>query len=160
MSKSEEFLRLERNLIEQPELKKKLDAEIIRIAEAGEAESDWEAMAKAAAALGYTITIEELERAAADLEKLDDNELEAAGGDTSTSTYDKKRGDTEGSCTSDYSCMCLWHKKWEDEKGHSHWCLTAWHCHAVTLQTETKSKDVACWSNYICPIFENPATPE
>ena len=80
MGKSEEMLRLERELNEQPELKEKMDAEIRRIAEAGEAESDGEAMVKAAAALGYTITPGELERAAADLEKLDDDELDAAGG--------------------------------------------------------------------------------
>ena len=78
--KSEELQRLERELNEQPELKEKMDAEIRRIAEAGEAESDGEAMVKAAATLGYTITLEELERTAADLEKLDDDELETAGG--------------------------------------------------------------------------------
>ena len=80
MSKSEELLRLERDLNEQPELQEKIDTEIRRIAEAGEAECDGEAMVKAAAALGYTITLEELERAAVDLEKLDDDELDAAGG--------------------------------------------------------------------------------
>ena len=44
--KSEELQRLERELNEQPELKEKMDAEIRRIAEAGEAESDGEAMVK------------------------------------------------------------------------------------------------------------------
>ena len=78
--KSEEMQRLERDLNEQAKLREKLDVEIKRIADAGEAENDGEAMVKAAAALGYTITIEELERATADLEKLDDDELDAAGG--------------------------------------------------------------------------------
>ena len=64
----------------KPELKKKLDAEIIRIAEAGEAESNEEAMVKAAAALGYAIKPEELDRAEAGLEQLDDDELDAVGG--------------------------------------------------------------------------------
>ncbi len=38
MSKSEEILRLERDINEQPELQEKLNAEIRRIAEAGEAQ--------------------------------------------------------------------------------------------------------------------------
>ena len=101
MSKSEEMLRLERDLNEQPELREKLEAETKRIAEAGEAESDGEVMVRATTALGYTITLEELERSNADLEKLDDEELNAAGGSWS----DQK-----------------------DEKGHDGACLTAWHC--------------------------------
>ena len=80
MSKCEEILRMKHDMNEQPELKEKLEAEIKRILEAGEVENDGEAMVKAAAARGYTITLEELERAAADLEELDDDELEAAGG--------------------------------------------------------------------------------
>ena len=80
MGKSEELQRLERDLKEQPELQEKLDAECRHVFEAGEAQSDGEAMVKAAAALGYTITPEELDRSAVDLEKLDDDELDAAGG--------------------------------------------------------------------------------
>ena len=68
MSKNEELQRLERDLNEQAELREKLNAEMKRIAEAGEAVCDGEAMVKAAAALGYDVTLEELERAAADLE--------------------------------------------------------------------------------------------
>ena len=50
MGKSEELLRLERDLNEQPELREKLDAEYKRIAEAGGVKCDGEVMAKAAAA--------------------------------------------------------------------------------------------------------------
>ena len=129
MSKSEELLRLERDLNEQAELKEKLDAEIRRVAEAGEAQSDGEAMAKAAAALGYTITPEELERTTADLEKLDDDELEASGG--SGGSY--------------------WTRKpKEDEYGHSEGCLVSWHCFTAFLHTESKSTDVACWKDHKC----------
>ena len=74
------MLRLERDLNEQPELKEKLEAEARRIAEAGEAENDEEAAVKAAAALGYTISPEELERYSADLEMLDDEELDTVAG--------------------------------------------------------------------------------
>ena len=80
MSKSEEMQRLKRSLDGQPELKEKLEAEIKRVLEAGEAENDGEAMVKAAAALGYTITLEEMERSAADLEQLDADELDAVTG--------------------------------------------------------------------------------
>ena len=122
MSKSEEILRLERDMYEQPELREKLEAECKRIAEAGEAKSDGEVMVRAAAVLGYTITLEELERSAADRQELDPDELEdAAGGE-----------------------------RRKDEYGHEVWCLTAWHCHAVTLHTETTDKTVACWTDYRC----------
>ena len=78
--KSGELLRMERDLNAQPELRERLDAEIKRIADAGEAACDGEAVVRAAASLGYTVTVEELERAAADLEKLSDDELDASGG--------------------------------------------------------------------------------
>ena len=78
MSKSEEMLRLERDLNEQPELREKLEAETKRIAEGG-------------------------------------------------SWSDQK-----------------------DEKGHDGACLTAWHCYAATLHSDTESKSVSCWKNYLC----------
>ncbi len=130
MSKNEELQRLERDLNEQPELREKLDAEIKRIAGAGEAQCDGEAMVKAAASLGYTITIEELERAAADLEKLDDDELDAAAGGA------------------------------QDEK-HTNWCIKSWYCFAALRHTDTESKDVACWSDYVCIVsYQKPLVPE
>ncbi|MBR3017816.1 MAG: hypothetical protein IKH57_12215 [Clostridia bacterium] len=147
MSKSEEILRLERDIDEQPELQEKLNAEIRRIAEAGEAQSDGEAMFKAVASLGYAITIEELERATADLEKLDDDELDAAGGQTiskgkSASNKYKKR---EENCGHFHNA-----NKAQDENGHDGWCTFAWHCLATILHSDATSKDVVCWSNYAC----------
>ena len=123
MSKSEELLRLERDLNEQPELREKLNAECKRIAEAGEAKSDGEVLVKAAAALGYTVSQEELERAAAAAQELDPDEMNAAAG---------------------------WRISGEDEKGHENWCLTAWHCFTATLHTETKEHYAACWSDWDC----------
>ena len=49
MGKSEELQRMERELSGQPELREKLDAEIKRIVDAGEAACNEEAVAKAAA---------------------------------------------------------------------------------------------------------------
>ena len=129
MSKSEEMLRLERELNGQPELREKLNAEMKRIAEAGEAVCDGEAMVKAAAALGYDVTLEELERAAADLEKLDDSELEAAGGKAANS--DKR-------------------KIVKDGQGHETWCWGNWQCYSDMLHAETDSEEAACWKNYDC----------
>ena len=80
MGKSEEMLRMQSDMNGQPELKEKLELEIKRILEVGEAENDGEAMVKAAAALGYTITLEEMKRFTADLEQLDINELDAVSG--------------------------------------------------------------------------------
>ena len=130
MGKSEEMLRLERDLNGQPELREKLDAESKRIAEAGEAKYDGEAMVKAAAALGYTITLEELDRAIADLEKMDDDELDAAG------------------------CVDI-----QDETGHTKWCIKSWYCFTVMQHSDTESKEVACWSDYVCVyMYEDDLT--
>ena len=142
MDKSEEMLRLEHDLNGQPELREKLDAEIKRIAEAGEAECDGEAMVKAAAALGYTITLEELERAAADLEKLDDDELDAAGGNNEEYCLGKN-----------YTCMKFYRNDFEDEEGHDERCWTGYHCGTITLHTDSKSKRKACWSDYLCDLM-------
>ena len=80
MDKSNELLRMERDLNANPELREKLDEEIRRIAGTGEVQSVAEITVKAAAALGYAVAAGELERAAADLEKLSDDELDAAAG--------------------------------------------------------------------------------
>ena len=131
MSKSEELLRLERDLNEQPELKEKLNAECKRIAEAKEAQNDGEVMVKAAAALGYTITQEELERLTAAAQELDPDELmNAAGG------WDTLPSDENGFKV--------------DEYGHSIHCITVWHCYTVSMHTESRYKDMSCWSDWDC----------
>ena len=85
---------------------------------------------RAAAALGYTLTLEELERSVAEMQELDPDELDTAAGGKAT-----------------------------DEKGHDAACITAWHCFIVTLHTEAKEKRVACWSDYTCLDLYN-ALPE
>ena len=80
MGKSEELQRMERDLSEQPELREKLGAEIKRIADAGEAACEEEAVAKAATSLGYKITPEELKSAAADYEELSESDMEQISG--------------------------------------------------------------------------------
>ena len=80
MGKSEELQRMERDLSEQPELREKLYADIKRITDTGEAACDGEAVAKAAASLGYKITPEELKRAVADSGELSESDLEQISG--------------------------------------------------------------------------------
>ena len=80
MGKSEELQRMERDLSGQPELREKLAADIKRIVDAGEAACNEEAVAKAAASLGYEITPEELKRAAADFEELSESDMEQISG--------------------------------------------------------------------------------
>ena len=124
MKKTEEMLRLERDMNGDPELREKLDAEIRRIVEAKEAESDGEAIAKAAAALGYAITAEELERSAAEMEAVDDDELDGVSG-----------GEIG-----------------QDEHGHDLWCVVSWHCYTALRHTETENKEAACFKDYLCPF--------
>ena len=123
MGKSEEMLRMEREMNEQPELREKLEAECKRIAEAGEAQNDGEIMVQAAAALGYTVTMEELERSVAEMEKLDLDELDDVAGGYHVET---------------------------DEKGHDTFCWTIWHCLVASMHTESKEKLVACLKDYNC----------
>ena len=80
MGKSEELQRMERDLSGQPELREKLDAEIKRIVDTGEAACNEEAVAKAASSLGYKITAEELKLAVADFGELSESDLEQISG--------------------------------------------------------------------------------
>ena len=110
--------------------------------EAKDAENDGEAMVKAAAALGYAVTLEDLERAAAELETVDDDELaEVAGGNNEEYCLGKN-----------YSCGKFWHNDHEDEEGHDERCWTGYHCHTAMLHTDTTSKNVACWKDYLCEL--------
>ena len=148
MKKSEEMLRLERDMNGSQEFREKLEAEMKRIAGAGEAKSDGEVIAKAAAALGYAVTAEELERSAAELEAVDDEELSKVAGGMHP-TIDVPIDEW---CMSDYDCFSSWHTNREDEEGHNEWCLTGWHCTVATLRSDTESKEVACFSNYLCAV--------
>ena len=92
----------------------------------GSGASETELMAKAANELGYQITAEDLERSIADHETLDPEELAVVTGGIEGITG-------------------------EDEYGHDGWCVTLWHCHAITLHTEHENnRMVACWSNHRC----------
>ena len=80
MSKSENILAFEAALKENKELREKYEAAQKRIIENKEAESDGEVLVKAAAEVGFTLTLEELERAMAQYQELNDEELEDVAG--------------------------------------------------------------------------------
>jgi len=119
---------MEADLAASEELRGKFDASMKRIAEAGEAKSDGEVFEKAAAELGYQVTAAELERLSAENEEISPDEMEQAAGGGG-----------------------------EDGDGHDNWCLTAWHCHAITLHTTPKkgNEDVACFDNYLCRMISH-----
>ena len=132
MNNNTELNRLEEALRNDTELQKKLEETRKRIAESGEAKNDGEVMVKAAAELGFSITIEDLERAKAAAEELCDDELNNVAGGVET---------------------FLGNNVSVDDKGHDNWCFTAWHCFATTLQTETTTHSEACWKDYVCAFI-------
>lgn len=147
MKKSDELKRFETDLRMDPELNQRMDAACKRIMEEGRAQSDAELIVKAAEELGYAITAGDLERDAAAKREFDPDELAAASG-----------GEAHGECISDWRCMLVENQEGQDEFGHNQWCVTAWHCSAVTLHTDTESQNVSCWSNYKCGFVYQDTT--
>ena len=81
MGKFENILTFEAALQGSKELQEKFASAKARIAESGEAASDAELLVKAAAEVGYTLTVEELERAIAQAQEVNEEELaKVAGG--------------------------------------------------------------------------------
>ena len=85
----------EKALRESEELQHRLAEELKKIAEEKSAESDAEAMAKAAQALGYDFTVADMEKANAEAQELAPEEMEqAAGGGASQITTATPPGTT------------------------------------------------------------------
>ena len=98
-----------------------------------------EAISLAAAAAGLETTPEEVERAMAEAQELDEEELE-------------KIGAGDAMCDKAYWCGELFIPG-EDEKGHDNWCVAAWHCFDLFLHTEATKHDEACFADYICAVI-------
>ena len=129
-NKSETIKRFEEALSADESLRNKFEAAIKKITDEGTAQSDGEVMVKAAKELGFEISIDEMERFFAEMQEIDDNELEnVAGG--------RKIKFDEGS-------------KRTDEYGRNLYCLGLWHCYTGFLHTDTESKEASCWKNYSC----------
>ena len=113
---TETVRRFEKDLRGNKELQKKLLEELAKIAKGKSAESDAEAMAKAAQALGYDFTVADMEKAHAETQELDVEEMEQAAGGVCFADYDcytawnHDTPDQAGSaCFSDYECMTVYH---------------------------------------------------
>ena len=92
----------EKALRESEELQHRLAQELKKIAEEKSAESDAEAMAKAAQALGYDFTVADMEKANAEAQELAPEEMEQAAG---------------GWCFADYDCYTAWNHDSPDQQG-------------------------------------------
>jgi predicted ribosomally synthesized peptide with nif11-like leader len=97
MSKSENIQAFEAALAENKELHEKYEAALKRIVENKEAANDGEALVKAAAEVGFTVTMAELERSVAQNQELSDDDLEMVSGGCDCN-------DHRGECFYDYSC--------------------------------------------------------
>ena len=83
----------------------------MKIAKDKSAESDAEAMAKAAHALGYDFTVADMEKANAETQELNPEEMEQAAG---------------GWCFADYDCYTAWNHDSPDQPGSA--CLKDYDC--------------------------------
>ena len=113
---TENVRKFEKDLRGSKELQKKLVEELKKITEEKSAEGDAEAMAKAAQALGYDFTVADMEKANAETQELDVEEMEQAAG---------------GVCFADYDCYTAWNHDTPDQKGTAcfsdYECMTAYH---------------------------------
>ena len=96
MSKSENILAFEAALRESRELQEKFEAAKKRIADNKEASCDGEMLVKAAAEVGFTLTVAEIERSFAQNQELSDDELASVAGG-----FDW--------CWSDYDCVMFYY---------------------------------------------------
>ena len=139
MKKSEEMLRLEKDLAQKKELAEQFKIAMEETGKSGECKSDGEVMVRAAASLGYDISLAEIERLAAESEKLDLGEMEKVAG---------------GNCDKDWTCTFEYHEC-HDEYGHNNMCVAAWHCLTAFLHTESEDHQNLCWSDYGCLLVYN-----
>ena len=98
----ENVKKLERALREDRELAKKFEEELKRIAEEQSAGAKVEALAKAARTLGFDVTVSDLEKAQAETQELDPEELDNSVG---------------GWCFADYDCYTAYHHDTPNEQG-------------------------------------------
>ena len=109
----ENVKKLEKALKEDKELAAKFETELQRIVQEKDAANDGEAFVKAAKAVGFDITVADLEKASAETQELDAEEIEKGAG---------------GWCWADYDCYTAWHHDGPDEKGTD--CLYNYDCMA------------------------------
>ena len=129
---TENVRKFEKDMRKSEELRKKLLAELKKIAEEKSAESDAEAMAKAARALGYDFTVADMEKANAEAQELDPEEMEQAAG---------------GWCFADYDCYTAWNHDSPEQQGTA--CLKDYGC--VSVYHDSKIGDYL-YKKYVDPV--------
>ncbi len=125
---------LEAALKEDPE-KARVFRETLAGVKKDEVASEVEALSLAAAAAGFQITPEEVERARAVSMEVDDSELESVGGGAGC-----ENGQRRGP----------WDPWGDDPIGHENSCVAAWHCYYVAIHTSEANNNTHCWSDYLC----------
>ena len=134
MKKSEEILRLEKDLAQNKELSEQFKIAMEEAGKSGECKCDGEVMVRAAASLGYEISLAEIERMAAESEKLELGEMEKIAG---------------GNCDKDWDCN-FDYQGCHDEHGLHHICVVTWHCLTAFMHTESEDHQNVCFSDYSC----------
>ena len=129
---TENVRKFEKDLRGNEKLQKKLFEELAKIAKEKSAESDAEAMAKAAHALGYDFTVADMEKANAEAQELAPEEMEQAAG---------------GWCFADYDCYTAWNHDSPDQPGSA--CLKDYDC--VSAYHNSKIGDYL-YKKYVDPV--------
>ena len=123
----ENVRKFEKALREDEELRARFAAEFKRIAEEKSAGSDAEAYVKAAKALGFEFSLSEVEKASAETQELDPEEMGKATGGVDG---DGKQDDV-GWCISLYACFTIHHHDTPDREGYpcfaDYDCITIYH---------------------------------
>ena len=119
----ENLKKLEKALKEDKELAAKFEAEILRIAREKDVANDGEAFVKAAKAVGFDISIADLEKAKAETQELAPEEIEKSAG---------------GWCWGSYDCYTAWHHDTPNEKGTA--CLADYDC--ISINKNSKFEEI------------------
>lgn len=149
MGAVKDFKQFDSDMAASQELVEQYNQITRRIIEEKSADSDADIAIKAAAELGYTITVADLERARAQSESMDVDEMEAVAGGVEV-------------CWKDYTCVVAYETVTKDDDGHDFMCVASWHCLTAFMHTtpsdgyegddKRNNQNCNCWSNYCCLI--------
>ena len=119
----ENVKKFKKALQEDKELADQFSKELKHIAEEKSACSDAEAFVRAANTLGFDFTLADVERAQAEIQELDPDELEQATGGTDSwcvfdfACFTALRHDTPDqppyACAKEYICITIYHHDWK-----------------------------------------------
>ena len=130
----ENVRKFEKALRENEELRKQLSEELKKIGGEKKAESYAEAMAMAARALGYDFTVADIEKAGAEAQELDPDEMETAAG---------------GVCAVDYDCYTAWNHDTPNQQGTA--CFGDYEC--ITVYHDSKAGK-HLYEEYVEPVVD------